>query len=139
MSSLVSHDQKLLLRYLLASVVALGVDMLAFLLLLDIGFPAAAASALAYVLGIIVHWLISSRKVFATSVAGRGIARTRQKAMFLLSALMGLGLTTTIVGTGSWAGIDPRTAKIFAIGVSFFATWLVRKNLVFRKHPYRAE
>ncbi|MEQ8772404.1 MAG: hypothetical protein RIC51_06145, partial [Erythrobacter sp.] len=59
-------------------------------------------------------------------------ARTRQKALFVISALLGLGLTTAIVGFGDMAGIDPRIAKLVAIGVSFMATWLVRSRIVFR-------
>jgi putative flippase GtrA len=43
-----------------------------------------------------------------------------------------LGLTTVIVGLGDWAGIDPRAAKLVAIGVSFFVTWLIRSKVVFR-------
>ena len=119
-------------RYLLASVGALAVDMGAFLALLGIGMAPAPASAVGYSLGILAHWLMSSRAVFHDSVARKGFARTRQKALFVISALLGLGLTTAIVGFGDMAGIDPRIAKLVAIGVSFMATWLVRSRIVFR-------
>jgi putative flippase GtrA len=118
-------------RYLAASVVALGFDMGSFLVLLDAGLPAASASALSYSLGIVVHWFISSRAVFTAGVAERGPARTRQKALFVASALIGLALTAGVVGLGSTLGLDPRLAKVAAVGVSFAATWLLRARIVF--------
>lgn len=118
-------------RYLAASVVALGFDMGSFLVLLALGLLAAPAAALSYSLGIVVHWFISSRAVFIAGVAERGPARTRQKAMFVASALVGLALTAGIVGLGAAIGIDPRLAKLAAVGVSFTATWLLRARVVF--------
>lgn len=124
--------QIVLVRYILASVGALAVDMGTFLALLSAGVLPVAASALGYGLGIAMHWILSSRKVFADQVAASGLQRTRQKAMFVVSALIGLGVTTVIVGAASAGGIDPRMAKLVAIGVSFTVTWLLRKRVVFR-------
>ncbi len=121
-----------LLRYLAASAAALGVDMGTFLLLLALGMAAAPAAAAGYSLGIAAHWLLSSRAVFTRGVARSGPERTRQKAMFVASALFGLALTTGIVGAGAGLGIDPRLAKLAAIVASFTATWLLRERLVFR-------
>ena len=118
-------------RYLAASAVALGFDMASFLVLLAMGLHAAPASALSYTLGILVHWYISSRAVFVAGVAERGPARTRQKALFVVSALIGLALTAGVVGLGSALGTDPRLAKLAAVGVSFAATWLIRARIVF--------
>ncbi len=124
--------QVVLVRYILASVGALAVDMGTFLALLSSGVPPVAASAMGYAIGIAVHWVLSSRKVFADHVASGGMERTRQKAMFVVSALIGLGVTTLIVGGASAAGLDPRVAKLCAIVVSFAVTWLLRKRVVFR-------
>lgn len=121
-----------LARYIAASAIALAADMGSFLLMLSFGVLAMAASAASYSLGILVHWLISSRKVFADTVAARGAARTRQKALFVMSAFAGLALTTMIVGAGDLAGIDPRIAKLFAIAASFVLTWLLRSKVIFR-------
>ena len=121
-----------LTRYGFASAAALAVDMGSFLLLLSMQVAAAPASALAYTIGIVTHWLISSRAVFTDTVAERGPQRTRQKALFVGSALVGLALTTLIVGGGDMAGLDPRLAKLAAIAVSFTATWLLRSKVVFR-------
>lgn len=121
-----------LVRYLFASVGALAVDMGCFLALLALGVWPASASAIGYGAGILAHWLMSSRAVFTDSVAARGMARTRQKALFVVSALIGLGLTTLIVWAGDGAGIDPRLAKVAAIAASFTVTWLLRNRVVFR-------
>lgn len=121
------------LNYLLASVLALGSDAGLFLLLLDSGLSPMAASAVGYCAGILVHWLVSSRLVFADGAAARGTGeRHRQKLLFVGSALIGLAVTTAIVGTGSALGLDPRLAKLVAIVVSFQTTYLLRRHIVFR-------
>ena len=118
-------------RYLAASVGALAVDAGTFLALMAAGMAATPAAALGYTLGIAVHWLLSSRAVFADSLAAPGLARTRQQTLFILSALIGLVLTTAIVAGGAALGSDPRLAKLFAIGASFVAVWLLRRHVVF--------
>ena len=121
-----------LIRYILASVGALAVDVGSFLAFMAIGVAAAPASAIGYSLGILAHWLMSSRAVFQDTVAEGGVERTKQKALFVISALVGLALTTAIVGAGDYSGGDPRLAKLVAIIVSFTATWLLRSKIVFR-------
>lgn len=121
------------LRYLVVSVGALAVDLGLFLALLQFAMPSMAASAIGYSAGIAVHWFLSSRKVFGDRVSDKGTAeRTQQKAMFVMSALLGLGMTTAIVGAGDALGFDPRIAKIVAIGVSFQLTYMLRNVIIFR-------
>ena len=121
-----------LLRYLMASIGALAVDVGAFLALLAFGMIAAPASAIGYTLGIVTHWLLSSRTVFTDTVADRGPERTRQKALFVVSALAGLAVTIAIVGSADTLAFDPRLAKLVAIIASFTLTWLLRSRIVFR-------
>ena len=120
------------LRYLLASVGALAVDMGSFLGLMAAGMAATPASSFGYALGSVAHWVLSSRAVFAGRVADGGMARTRQKALFVISALAGLLLTTAIVAASGAAGIDPRVGKLIAIALSFVVTWWLRNMVVFR-------
>lgn len=120
------------IRYFIASVGAVAVDFGCFLALLSTGANATWASALGYSFGIIAHWVLSSRKVFHDTVAHEVAARTRQKALFVISALIGLALTTAIVGVGAASGVDPRLAKLFAIIISFAATYVLRAKVVFR-------
>jgi len=121
------------LRYAAVSAVALGIDVAAFLILMAGGTTAALASGVGYSIGIVVHWLLSSRLVFADRLAQRGANRKRQQGLFLASALAGLSLTMAIVGLGDLAGLDPRLAKLGAIAVSFNAVYLLRRTVVFVK------
>jgi putative flippase GtrA len=118
-------------RYVAASAVSLGVDFAIFMASMSIGVPPAIAAACGYVVGIASHWLISSRLVFVGNVAASGASRRHQQGLFVLSALVGLGITTGIVGLGTRYGFDPRVAKGVAIVVSFQATYVLRKKVVF--------
>ena len=121
------------MRYVIASVAALATDVGLFLALLASGMTAIGASATGYCTGIIVHWLISSRIVFADGAAEKGSGeRTRQKALFVGSALVGLIITMAIVGGGDAISIDPRLAKLVAIIVAFQTTYMLRRHIVFR-------
>lgn len=122
------------LRYVAVSVGALATDMGVFLALLEAGLPSISASAIGYSIGILAHWILSSRKVFQDRVSDKGTAaRTQQKAMFLASALLGLLLTIAIVGAGTALGLDPRLAKIIAIIISFLLTYALRNIVIFRQ------
>lgn len=118
------------LRYVAVSAVALGVDMGVYLGGLQTSVPVTAAAAFGYLCGVAVHWILSSRLVF-DDVAERGLARTKQKALFLTSAVIGLGITVGIVAGATWLGFDPRIAKLAAIAVSFQTTYLLRRTIVF--------
>ena len=121
-----------ILRYLVASVLALALDMATFLTLLRLGTEPALAATAGYSLGIVAHWLMSSRAVFTDGLAARGPDRTRQLVLFVMTALLGVGLTSGIVGAADLLGIDPRIGKLVAIAVSFTVNWLLRRGVVFR-------
>jgi len=122
---------QLYLRYVGASAASLGVDFAVLLAAMAIGVPPALAAACGYIVGIGCHWLLSSKLVFVGQVALDTAGRRHQQALFVLSALVGLGITTGIVGLGTRYGLDPRIAKGIAIVVSFQATYVIRKKLVF--------
>lgn len=121
-----------MIRYGFASVGALAVDVGVFLAMLAANVAAAPASAFGYTFGIIAHWVLSSRKVFHDKVAADGKARAWQKTLFVVSAMLGLGLTTLIVGGADYAGFDPRIAKVIAIIASFILTYVLRSKVVFQ-------
>jgi putative flippase GtrA len=128
--------QLTLIRYVVVSVGALAVDMGVFLALLKAGMVSPIAAAIGYGIGIIAHWTLSSRKVFQDRVSQRGTReRTQQKAMFVVSALLGLVVTMSIVGVGDALGLDPRIAKLMAIVISFALTYLLRNVVIFRAGP----
>ncbi|CAN5401400.1 hypothetical protein BH10PSE12_BH10PSE12_14330 [soil metagenome] len=118
-------------RYLFASAGALAVDLGVFMTLLAAGASAIAASVLGYAVGIMAHWLLSSRAVFADGLAEKGANRHRQKILFLASALVGLIITAAVVALCGMAGLDPRLAKLAAIVIAFQATYFLRNAVVF--------
>ena len=117
-------------RYIMASGVSLCSDMAVFMLLLNLGTGAVQAAALGYCAGLVVHWLMSSRLVFARQTLFLS-RRRKQKALFVLSALLGLAITSLIVGLGNHFGLNPVLAKLCAIVVSFQTTYLLRRTVVF--------
>lgn len=121
----------LYMRYFAVSGCALVGDMTIFLLLLHAGAAPAVAAATGYISGDVSHWLISSRTIFARKTVSRGLGRRWQQAMFFASGLLGLAITTGVVGGGAAAGIDPRLAKLAAIALSFNAVFLMRRYIVF--------
>lgn len=120
-----------MIRYGFASMGALGVDAGLFLALIKTGTPPTLASLLAYCTGISVHWLLSSRMVFHDNLADQGHARRRQMALFAVSALIGLAITTAVVGMVTALHGNPQIAKLMAVAASFTATWALRRFLVF--------
>jgi putative flippase GtrA len=117
-------------RYIAVSAGALGIDLGIYFVALHAGVVAALAAAIGYLSGVAVHWILSSRLVF-DDVAERGLARTKQKALFLTSAFIGLGLTVGIVALATTVGFDPRFAKLVAVAFSFQTTYLLRRTIVF--------
>lgn len=120
-----------LARYVSSSAIALVADTTAFLGLMRAGVAPAPAAALGFLLGVVVHWLVSSRIMFEKSIAAARPERRRQQVLFLATALLGLVLTTLIVASGARFGIDPRLAKLVAVAVSFTSTSALRHMLVF--------
>jgi putative flippase GtrA len=118
------------MRYIAVSGGALGVDLGVYFVGLSMGIAAALAAAIGYLAGVAFHWILSSRLVF-DDVAERGLARTKQKALFLTSAFIGLGLTVAIVAVATRYGLDPRLAKMVAVAVSFQTTYILRRTIVF--------
>ena len=119
------------LRYIAVSALALGIDMGLFFMLIAADTPSVAASGLSYLTGMVAHWLLSSRLVFGAYLAQPGAGRSKQQGLFFASALAGLSITMGIVGLGDWFGLDPRLAKLVAVAVSFNATYLMRRKIVF--------
>jgi putative flippase GtrA len=123
--------RRLWARYLMASVIALAADLACYWTLVKLHVAPAGAAALGYGLGILVHWLLSTRTVFAEGMNLEGAERVRGKALFVASALVGLCLTVGIVSVATTLGAHAALAKLIAILVSFQTTYLLRKRLVF--------
>ena len=118
-------------RYFLVSVLALGMDFASFFLLLQMKVLTVPASMAGYSFGLGIHWLLSSRFVFAQETATNSYARMRQKVSFVASAFVGLAITAIIIEGAMRLGAGPGLAKLAAIGISFHATYFLRRSIVF--------
>lgn len=116
-------------RYLLASICALGSDFATFLML-DHGGAAPMMAALGgYLVGLIVHWVISTRFVFDLADG----PTHAQRIGFVLSAGVGMGITMVLVGALSAVGILPAIAKLLSVPVSFLSVYAIRKYGIFSR------
>lgn len=118
-------------RYLLASIVSLAFDVALFMVLVAFASDPGWASAGGYSVGIVVHWMISSTFVFPGKTRMGG-ALQLQRIGFIGTAVLGLGITVSIVSGLTELGILPVVAKGAAVFVSFFAVYVTRKYGVFR-------
>jgi putative flippase GtrA len=117
-------------RYLLVSVVALGFDLSLYALGLKAALAAAAAGALGYSGGLLIHYVLSTFWVFPDPVGRRSTRATLAK--FVATGLLGLALTSGLIGTLTGAGLcGPYAAKIVAIAVSTVTVFAVRRAYVF--------
>lgn len=119
-------------RYLLVSFAALCADVSVFFVAMALDWGAVIASVAGYCAGIQLHWLLSSRWVFAGRMRASGAPRLGQQGLFIASALLGLALTTAVVAASQAAGMHPTAGKGMAIVGSFCLTYLLRSAIVFR-------
>ncbi len=119
--------------YLAVSVAALAIDFTVYWLLLGLFTKAFVPAAVGYAIGLVVHYLLASRLVFAARMNGRGIAaETPTFAKYLASGIAGLAMTAAIVWLASDVlGWNALVAKVIAIGFAFVAVFLMRRYLVF--------
>jgi putative flippase GtrA len=113
-------------RYLLASVCALSLDMGLFLALSGADVPSALAACGGYVAGLLLHWAISIRFVFACERPSH-----MQRVAFLMSAIAGLPITVAIIETITYFGLGLAIAKLIAIPISFGTVYAIRKHGIF--------
>jgi len=117
-------------RYLGVSAVALGLDLSVYALALKASLAAAAAGALGYSGGLVVHYVLSAFWVFPDPVGRRHSKATLAK--FVATGLLGLALTSGLIGTLTGAGLcGAYAAKIVAIAVSTVTVFAVRRAYVF--------
>ena len=116
--------------YTIVSAVALGVDLAAFSVLTREGMRAAVAGLIGYSIGLVLHYGLSLRFVFDTSASAKSGAR--RFVEFVVSGLVGLGLTWAVVGASTeMLHLPAMAGKIAAVGSSFVIVFLLRRGIVF--------
>lgn len=118
-------------KYTVASVIALATDFLIYLSLATGGFALTLAAIAGYSIGMMMHFVLSSRYVFETQKLDK--TESRLFGEFAISGAIGLVLTVTVVFIAEKVFLaTPFFAKLAAVAISFFAVYLVRRCLVFR-------
>lgn len=117
-------------RYTVVSLVALCVDLAIYRGLTVGGARAVSAGVVAYLIGGVVHYVLSAQFVFDVAASSKPAAR--RFGEFWLSGVLGLAITAGMI----WIGADllklpPMLAKLAAVGFSFVAMYIVRRNIVF--------
>jgi putative flippase GtrA len=122
-----------LVGYLAVSGTALVVDVAIYWTLFKMIGIAALAAAGGYVCGVMVHYALSSRVVFAGRLKARGIAAEAPVlAKFFVAG--GTGLVVTVATVGLLAdvmGLHPLLAKLVATGFSFVTVFTALRVFVF--------
>ncbi len=119
-------------RYVVVSVVALGVDFAVFLSLTHFeALKASWAGVAGYAAGLALHFLLSSRFVFER----RGLTKSQRRllAEFAASGLIGIAITWSIIAISvEILGLPPIAGKVLAVGISFVAVYRLRRAVVFK-------
>ncbi len=125
--------------YVTVSGCALCVDFSIYWAFLNVAHFAFVAAAAGYVCGVVVHYLLSSRIVFAKRFNERGlVAEAPTVAKFFAAGATGLVVTAVVVGVlADMMGVHPLIAKIAASGCSFVVVFLSLRFFVFN-HPIKA-
>jgi putative flippase GtrA len=116
-------------RYSAASALALTLDFAVYLLLTAGEMQPVLAGVIGYSTGLLLHFVLSSRFVFAHTAAK---AQARLFGEFALSGLAGIGTTAVVMAlaTGA-AGLPGLPAKALAAGASFLLVYWLRCTIVF--------
>lgn len=116
--------------YTIVSAIALGVDLAVFSGLTMAGSRARWAGVIGYGVGLIVHYILSTRFVFET----RGSTKTtlRRFVEFVISGVVGLVITWAIIALAvDVMHLPALVGKIAAVGVAFVVVFLLRRGIVF--------
>jgi len=120
-------------RYVLISGAAFALDLGLFLLLLRYDVSPVTASVAGYLSGTQLHWLLSTRLVFASGVRQDRAARRRQQVLFFASAAVGVTCNAGIVAASEWLMAPLLIGKLAAIGASFVLVLVVRATIIFAR------
>jgi putative flippase GtrA len=119
--------------YTVVSALALGLDLVVFTALTRGGLRAALAGIIGYAVGLVLHYILSSRFVFDTT--GSTKSGLRRFAEFVVSGGVGILITWAIIAFSTEVlHVPALIGKILAVGTSFIVVFLLRRGIVFGEH-----
>lgn len=126
--------------YFGVSLVALGVDMVAFAVLTEAApLRVGIAALVAWWIGLAVHYHLA-RSILYRDMArgGRPAERVARFLTYAGPSLAGLGVTVLIVEAGVLLGLAPLLAKAIAAVVSFQLAFVMRSLMFAKPRPAHA-
>src|SRR5262245_46546953 len=113
-----------------SSALAVATDTLIYMGLVLSHIRAVLAGILAYAIGMVLHFVLSCRYVFNAAVARK--SEERLFTEFVINGFVGMGLTASVI----WIMTEvlhegAAVAKVMAVGLSFFAVFILRRSVVF--------
>ncbi len=118
-------------RYIGISGLALALDIAAFMLLIAFAVNPVVASVCGYLAGTQLHWMLSTRMVFAAGVNHDPAIQRRQQLMFFASAVLGISCNGGIVALGETLDAPLFISKALAIATSFVLVLVLRASIIF--------
>lgn len=116
--------------YTVVSAIALGVDLAVFTGLTAAGTKARWAGVIGYAIGLVLHYILSSRYVFDTT--GSTKSTLRRFVEFVVSGGVGIAITWSIIAIAvDFLHLPALLGKIAAVGVAFIVVFLLRRGIVF--------
>jgi len=119
------HEQ--IVRYFIMAAIIVAIEYGSYLGMLKIGIEYLVAVPLSMAIGIGLNWYCSRIFVFKT----RRHRPTKEFTLVLIASLIGAGLQTLITYLTVQGGGTPALGKLFAILVTFFWNYYVRKKYIF--------
>ena len=126
-------------RYAVVSALALGLDFTVLMALTSgLRLRASLAGIAGYSVGLLLHFVLSTRFVFNASQAAK--SRIRLFVEFAATGVVGLAITGAVLWLASdIAGVPTIAAKVAAVGISFVAVFVLRRSVVFGSQGRRAD
>ncbi|MGQ0457328.1 MAG: GtrA family protein [Hyphomicrobium sp.] len=117
-------------RYTVVSALALALDLAFYLGLIQVGLRASVAGVAGYLVGLALHYALTTRFVFDASRTEK--SDTRLVAEFAASGAIGVLITVGIIDFATVVlALHPLVAKGIAVSASFLAVYALRKTIVF--------
>jgi len=117
--------------FFLLGILTTGIDYAIYSLLIILGIHYVAAIAIGYGCGLWANYVIGRRYIFKS---GRKLKSSHQEFVFVvLIALGGMVLSMAVVKVLSYSiwSMDPLYSRFFAIIVTFFWNYIMRKLFVY--------